>query len=64
MAGLLVPRLAAVRRIAVAVAVTWVLCVLLEVALGPAAGRPATGALAGVDWGWVTLAWMRRREYV
>jgi len=47
--GLLVPRLAAVRRIAVAVAVTWVLCVLLEVALGPAAGRPATSALAGVD---------------
>ena len=47
--GLLVPRLAAVRMIAMAAAVTWVLCVLLEAALGPAAGRPATGALAGVD---------------
>ena len=36
--GLLVPRLAAVRLIAMAAAVTWVLCVLLEAAFGPAAG--------------------------
>jgi uncharacterized protein (TIRG00374 family) len=47
--ALLVPRLAAVRRIAVAAATTWIACVLLGAALGPAAGRPATGALAGVD---------------
>jgi hypothetical protein len=47
--ALLVPRLAAVRRIAVAAATTWIACVLLGAVLGPAAGRPATGALAGVD---------------
>jgi hypothetical protein len=44
--ALLVPRLAAVRRIAVA---TWAVCGLLGTVLGPAAGRPATDALAGVD---------------
>jgi uncharacterized protein (TIRG00374 family) len=47
--GLLVPRLAAVRRIAVAAALTWAVCALLGAVLGPAAGRPATGALTGVD---------------
>ena len=38
--GLLVPRLAAVRRIAVAAALSWAVCALLGAALGPAAGRP------------------------
>ncbi len=47
--GLLVPRLAAVRRIAVAAAAAWGACALLGAVLGPAAGRPATDALAGVD---------------
>jgi glycosyltransferase 2 family protein len=47
--GLLVPRLAAVRRIAVAAAATWGACALLGEVLGPVAGRPDTGALAGVD---------------
>jgi uncharacterized protein (TIRG00374 family) len=47
--GLLVPRLAAVRWIAVAAAVTWGACALLGAILGPAAGRPDTSALAGVD---------------
>ena len=47
--GVLVPRLAAVRRIAVAAALTWALCALLGEALGPAGGRPVTGALTGVD---------------
>ncbi len=132
--GLLVPRLVAVRRIAEAAAVTWVLCVLLELAgsvlsqvlvalaLGAAlhavgerasiatllivitlasmiggavpvpggAGVVEAGLIAGLTgagvpqdqavaavfiqrlftaylppiWGRVTLAWMRRREYV
>ena len=47
--ALLVPRLGAVRRIAAAGALTWAICALLSTALGPAAGRPATGALTGVD---------------
>ena len=47
--ALLVPRLAAVRRIAVAAVATWAVCELLGAVLGPAAGRPATDALAGVD---------------
>lgn len=47
--ALLVPRLAAVRRIAVAGLITWAVCVLLGATLGPSAGRPPTGALAGVD---------------
>ena len=47
--ALLVPRLAAVRWVAVAAASTWAVCALLEVALGSDAGRPATAALAGVD---------------
>ncbi len=47
--GLLVPRLAAVRRIAAAAAVTWAVCALLGALLGPAAGRPTSDALAGVS---------------
>ena len=47
--GMLVPRLAAVRRIAAAAALTWAVCILLGEALGPVAGRLATGALTGVD---------------
>ncbi|MGH3150207.1 MAG: lysylphosphatidylglycerol synthase domain-containing protein [Streptosporangiaceae bacterium] len=49
--GLLVPRLTAIRQIAVAAAVTWGVCGLLGVVLGASAGRPASGALAGVDTG-------------
>jgi uncharacterized membrane protein YbhN (UPF0104 family) len=47
--ALLVPRLAAAWRIAVAALLTWATCALLSAALGAAAGRPASGALAGVD---------------
>ena len=47
--GLLVPRLAAVRRVVLAAALAWGACVLLGAILGEAAGRPATDALAGVD---------------
>jgi uncharacterized protein (TIRG00374 family) len=47
--GLLVPRLAAVRWTAVAAIVTWGICLLLSQVLGPSAGRPVTGALAGLD---------------
>jgi uncharacterized protein (TIRG00374 family) len=50
--ALLVPRLAAVRRVAVAGLATWAVCVLLGAALGPTAGRPDTAALAGVDTGY------------
>jgi uncharacterized protein (TIRG00374 family) len=50
--ALLVPRLAAVRRITVAAVATWAVCELLGVVLGPAAGRPATDALTGVDTGY------------
>src|SRR5215472_265018 len=50
--ALLVPRLAAVRQIAVAGLATWAVCALLGAALGPAAGRPDTAALAGVDTGY------------
>jgi uncharacterized membrane protein YbhN (UPF0104 family) len=49
MAAVGLPRLAAVRQIVVATLTTWGLCALLAATLGPAAGRPATGALAGVD---------------
>ena len=38
--GLLVPRLAAVRRIALAAVLTWAVCVLLGEILGPAPGAP------------------------
>jgi len=47
--GLLVPRLVAVRWTAVAAVVTWGVCLLLGHILGPSAGRPATGSLAGLD---------------
>jgi uncharacterized protein (TIRG00374 family) len=47
--GLLVPRLAAIRWTAVAAVVTWAVCLLLSGILGPAAGRPATSSLAGLD---------------
>jgi uncharacterized membrane protein YbhN (UPF0104 family) len=47
--ALLVPRLAAVRRVAVAGLAALAACALLSAALGPAAGRPATPQLAGVD---------------
>ena len=47
--GLLVPRLAAIRRIALAAVLTWAVCALLREVLGPSAGRPVTGALTGVN---------------
>ena len=47
--GLLVPRLAPIRWTAVAVVITWVVCLLLGAVLGPSAGRPVTGSLAGLD---------------
>jgi glycosyltransferase 2 family protein len=47
--ALLVPKLAAVRWIAVAAVATWAVCELLELVLGPAGGRPAADGLAGVD---------------
>src|SRR5215470_18757396 len=50
--GLLVPRLAAVRWTAVAAVLTWGVCLLLSDILGPAAGRPVTGSLAGLDPGY------------
>ena len=50
--GLLVPRLAAIRWTAVAAVVTWAVCLLLGEILGPAAGRPATSSLAGLDTGY------------
>lgn len=49
LAGLLVPRLAAIRSMAIAAVATWLSCVLLGLALGPAAGRPSSGSLAGLD---------------
>ena len=50
--GLLVPRLTAVRWTAVAGAATWLVCALLGVLLGSAAGRPPTDALAGLNTGY------------
>ena len=47
--ALLVPRLAAVRRITVAAVATWAVCELLGAVLGPAVGRPAIDPLGGVD---------------
>jgi hypothetical protein len=47
--GLLVPRLTAVRRAAVAALLTWGVCIVLGVLLWPAAGRPPVSELAGVD---------------
>ena len=50
--GLLVPRLTAVRWMAVAGVLTWGVCVLLGVILGSAAGRPPADALAGLNAGY------------
>jgi uncharacterized protein (TIRG00374 family) len=50
--GLLVPRLTAVRWLAVAGVLTWVVCVLLGVILGSSAGRPPADALAGLNTGY------------
>jgi glycosyltransferase 2 family protein len=50
--GLLVPRLTAVRHMAVAAVVTVGVCALLAALLGPAAGRPPTDALAGLNTGY------------
>jgi glycosyltransferase 2 family protein len=47
--ALLVPRLTAVRWTALAAVLTWAVCLLLGGALGPSAGRPAVGSLAGLD---------------
>jgi len=47
--GLFVPRLTAVRWIAVAAALTWGVCILLGAVLGPAAGRPPISELAGLN---------------
>jgi len=41
--GLLVPRLTAVRRAAAAALLTWGVCILIGVLLGPVAGRPLGG---------------------
>ena len=45
--GLLVPRLTAVRRAAVAAVLTWTVCILLGALLGPAAGRRRSASLPG-----------------
>ena len=50
--GLLVPLLTAVRWMAVAGVLTWGVCALLGVVLGPTAGRPPADALAGLDTGY------------
>jgi hypothetical protein len=50
--GLLVPRLTAVRRAAVAALLTWGVCIVLGVLLGPAAGRPPADELAGLNAGY------------
>ena len=49
--GLLVPRLTAVRWIAVAAALTWGVCIVLGAVLGPTAGRPPVSELAGLNAG-------------
>ena len=51
-AGLLVPRLTAVRWMAVAGLLTWGVCALLGVLLGPAAGRPLISELSGLHAGY------------
>jgi len=53
--GLLVPRLTAVRWMAVAGVVTWGVCLLLAEVLGPAAGRPPLSELAGVNAGYPVI---------
>jgi uncharacterized protein (TIRG00374 family) len=50
--GLFVPRLTAVRWIAVAAALTWGVCILLGAVLGPTAGRPPVSELAGLNAGY------------
>jgi len=50
--GLLVPRLTAVRHMAVAAVLTWGVCAVLGVLLGSAAGRPPADALAGLHTGY------------
>jgi uncharacterized protein (TIRG00374 family) len=50
--GLLVPRLTAVRWLAVAGVLTWVVGVLLGVIFGSSAGRPPADALAGLNTGY------------
>ena len=47
--GLLVPRLTAVRWIAVAAVLSWGVCILLGAVLGPTAGRPPVSELAGLN---------------
>src|SRR6516165_4550097 len=47
--GLMVPRLTAVRWIAVAAVLTWGVCIVLAAVLGPAAGRPPISELSGVN---------------
>jgi glycosyltransferase 2 family protein len=47
--GLLVPRLAAVRQMAVAGVAALLICLLLDALLGPAAGRPAIPEFSGFD---------------
>jgi uncharacterized protein (TIRG00374 family) len=55
--GLLIPRLTALRHIAAAGVLTWVVCLLLGVLLGPAAGRPPHSALAGMNTGY-PVTWL------
>ena len=50
--ALLVPRFTALRWTVLAGAATWGLCALLGALLGPAAGRPPIGALAGLNAGY------------
>jgi uncharacterized protein (TIRG00374 family) len=47
--GLLVPRLTAVRWIAVAAVLTWGVCLVLGAVLGPSAGRPPISELSGLN---------------
>ena len=55
--GLLVPRLTAVRHIAAAGVLSWVVCLLLGALLGSAAGRPPDSALAGLNTGY-PVTWL------
>ena len=50
--GVLVRRQAALRWTAVAAVAAWGACLLLREFLGPAAGRPATGSLTGLNTGY------------
>jgi len=50
--ALLVPRLAAVRHVALAAVLTWGVCIVLGAILGPTAGRPPTSELAGLNAGY------------